>query len=195
MELNVERDFAKYSKFGNGDNSLNDNETVFIMSQNEKTTEKKWSSNDESTDNQKVKIGNLEAIQKLEIEFLKRWKIGPKTLAGVFLVVLMMISGLIAGLFIMDMENQRLKLQIQDDKAQNQDLLHAQNISQAQIDNLILQNKNQTSKYKMASNYLQKILKNNSNLLHETVTNGNAEEVKLFLDIGAHNAMITNEIV
>ena len=67
MELNVERDFAKYSKFGNGDNSLNDNETVFIMSQNEKTTEKKWGSNDESTDNQKVKIGNLETVQKLEV--------------------------------------------------------------------------------------------------------------------------------
>ena len=217
MGLNVEKEaYAKYSKL-----AKRDNETTLILSQkfnleasqhNQEGMEKKLKSGFENHDDQTTKVGGygkiakIKTTQKFEVEFLKRWKIGSKTLFGFSLMFLMLVFGFIAGLLVMDMEIQSLiqqnqnlekelksqekiakefKAQNQAFKVKNQNLLEAQNMSQAQITKLILQNKNQMSKYELAAKYLQKILKNNSHLLHDAVRDGDIEELNLFLNVGA----------
>ena len=182
MELNVEKDFAKYSNLGNDrdtDNAEKEYEPIWIKGNNnldleasEKTTEKKLISGFENADDdQKTKMEGFGKVAKIkgtpmfEVDLNKQWKIGSKTLIGLGLMFLMMIFGLITGLLVMGIQNQKL---VQDLKSQTQiatfsnALLHAQNVSQVQSENLVLQNQTLVE----ALNFQEQVAKDLKDYLH-----------------------------
>ena len=132
MEVNAEPDVIKYSKLLEHDAKDKIDMEKLVL---------KGIANNNYPSN--VKIEDFGVDLNLKIKGKQR-KFGFKTLAGLFLTFLMIVTGLIAGLVIISMENQSLKLQngnlTLDLELKHQfaeDLLHAQNMSQAQIENLI----------------------------------------------------------
>ena len=132
--------------------------------------------------------------------------VGFKTLVGLFLIFLMIFTGLVAGLFIMDLKIQSLNLQNQNLeqerksqgriseglKSQNQNfslklasMEKSQSISEEQIQTLLLKNKNLTTELNKSEASLktfQEFINHSS--LHEAAKNGNGELVQLLLDQG-----------
>ena len=116
MEVNAEQGVVKYSKLIEDDATI-DNEPSLILSQ-------------DATINHQI----VKETQR---------KIGFKTLVGLSLVLLMIVTGLVVGLFVMDMKIQRLNHQNLDLQARNQSLSYdlknmkdALNISKVEIESL-----------------------------------------------------------
>ena len=116
MEVNAEQGVVKYSKLIEDDATM-DNEPSLILSQDATI--------------------NHPSVKKTQR------KIGFKTLVGLSLVLLMIVTGLVVGLFVMDMKIQRLNHQNLDLQARNQSLSYdlknmkdALNISKVEIESL-----------------------------------------------------------
>ena len=123
MEVNAEQGVVKYSKLIEDDATM-DNEPSLILSQDATI--------------------NHPSVKKTQR------KIGFKTLVGLSLVLLMIVTGLVVGLFVMDMKIQRLNHQNQDlvqaaktfearNKSLSQDLENmkdALNVSKVEIESL-----------------------------------------------------------
>ena len=194
MEVNAEEGVVKYSKLIE-QNAEQDKKASLILSQ--KTIDKL---KPEKLDLEGIENNNYPSNAKFEefgvdlnLNFKgKQRNIAFKTLVGLSLTFLLTVTGLITGLFLLSIENQSLEIQIKnleaklDSKHQlTEDLLHSQNLSQAQIDDLILQNKDQLNKYEVAVNHLKNAI-DDKGLLHEAIKTGDVEKVKLFLRLGAN---------
>ena len=185
MEINPEEGTIKYSKLI--EQNAEDKEPSLILSQ--KTIDKlkpeklvlEGIENNNYPSNAKVEQFGVDLSLKLKG---KERKFGFKTLVGLCLAILMIVIGLIAGLFVMKLQNEDLELKLDSKHQVTEDLLHAKNMSQAQIDDLILQNKDQLNKYEVAVNHLKNAI-DDKGLLFDAIKSKDVEKVKLFLGLGA----------
>lgn len=116
MEINSEKGFAKYSKLAEESMNNQRNEKIAGTVSNNYPANAKI--NNSGLDFKEKIIGNQS-------------KIRSKTLIGLSLSILVIVSGLIAGLFIMDLKSKNLVKDLefqqqiaQNFKAQNQNLMH-----------------------------------------------------------------------
>ena len=194
MEVNAEEGVVKYSKLIE-QKAMQDNEPSLIVSQktiNKLKPEELVLDGIENNDypaNTKMENSGVHHNSKIKGN---QQKVGYKPLVGLGLVFLMIVTGLIAGLFTISKENQRLKLQIQnltqnvESSVQvNEDVLLIQNMSQSQIENFIMQNKNQLVKDEVTVKHLKNAI-DDKGLLHDAIARRDAERVKLFLGLGAN---------
>ena len=199
MEVNAEEGVVKYSKLI--EQNVKDNEPCLILSQKtiDKLKPEKLVLN--GIENNKYPANTImeDSGVDLNLKFKgKQRKFGFKTLFGLSLAFLMIVTGLIAGLFVMDTKIQSLKLQNKDLELKLEskhqfadDLLHAQNMSQAQIDDLILQNKDQVNKYDVAIQHLRNII-DVKGLIRDAIIDDDVEKLELFLGLGGNvNATFT----
>ena len=200
MEVNAEEAVVKYSKLVE-QNAMEEKEASLILSQ--KTIHKlkpeklvlEGIENNNYPSNTKIENFGVDINLKFKG---KQRKFGYKTLFGLSLAFLMIVTGLIAGLFVMDMKIQSLKLQNKDLELKlewkhqfAEDLSHAQNMSQAQIDDLILQNKDQVNKYDVAIKHLRNTI-DVKGLIREAIIDDDVEKLELFLGLGGNvNATFT----
>ena len=111
MEVNAEKGFAKYSKL------VKENVLEGTMDNQNKAETK----NNNYPANVKIEDFGLNFKRKIKGY---QSKLGLKTLIGLSLTFLMIVSGLIAGLFIMNLKIQKSQQQIdQGFKAQNENIL------------------------------------------------------------------------
>ena len=111
MEVNAEKGFAKYSKL------VKENVLEGTMDNQNKAETK----NNNYPANVKIEDFGLNLKRKIKGY---QSKLGLKTLIGLILTFLMIVSGLIAGLFIMNLKIQKSQQQIdQGFKAQNENIL------------------------------------------------------------------------
>ena len=129
MEVNAEKGFAKYSKLIE-DNAKMDYEPSLILSQNG--------------------LSNHPKVKNAQPKVNSKTKVAFKTLIGLSSFLLLIVIGLVAGLFVMDMKIQRLNHQNQNLVQSNQHLQarnqslsndlenmkYALNLSKAEIENL-----------------------------------------------------------
>ena len=101
MEVNAEQGVVKYSKLIEDDATI-DNEPSLILSQDSTI-------NHPNVENKQKKIGS-------------KTKVAFKTLVGLSLVLLTIVTGLVVGLFVMDMKIQSLNHQNQDLVQSNKNL-------------------------------------------------------------------------
>ena len=132
MEVNAEKGFAKYSKL------VKENVLEGTMDNQNKAETK----NNNYPANVKIEDFGLDFKRKIKGY---QSKLGLKTLIGLILTFLMIVSGLIAGLFIMNLKIQKSQHQInQGFKAQNENILQfltsnitdTLNISKTEIESL-----------------------------------------------------------
>ena len=95
----------------------------------------------------------------------KQRKLGCKTLVvGLSLAFLMIVTGLITVLIVLKLQNLKLESKHQ----LTEDLLHAHNMSQAQLEDLV----------QVSFKHLKEVV-DDKGLLHEAIKKGNVERVKL----------------
>ena len=171
MELNSEKSFVKYSELIQ-ENAERENEIFLTSSQ-------------KSMDKLNVEKLDFEGIENNTNVKIKRSQknFGLKTLVGLSLVFLMIVTGLIAGLLILNLKIQNLEQKLESNEQFADGLMNAQNMTQAEMGNFIKQNKNQINK-KLAFKHFQKALKDKDELIFEAVEDGDIEKVKLILDLG-----------
>ena len=170
MEAISEKSFVKYSELIQG-NAEKEDEIFLTSSQ-------------KSHDKLNVEKLDLEGIENNTNVKIKRSQknFGLKTLVGLSLVFLMIVTGLITGLLILNLKIQNLEQKLESNEQFADGLMNAENMTQAEMGNFIIQNKNQINK-KLAFKHFQKVLKDKE-LIFTAIKDGDFEKVKLILDLG-----------
>ena len=112
MEVNAEKGFAKYSKLLE-DKVKKNKDISLILAQEIKEKQKTETFAPAIIENNKCKGNSKIEANRIKSE-VNQWKFGLKTLVGLSLAFLMIVTGLVVVLLVMSMENQRLNQQNQN---------------------------------------------------------------------------------